>query len=168
MSAPIDATRAERWTLLAIGVASFELVAGALWIQLAWQEDPCPLCIIQRYLFLLIALFTFVAAAGGRRVALLRVLSLTTALAGAAVAVRHIYVQAHPGFSCGFDALQPVIDSLPPAHWLPPVFKVGGLCETLYPPILGLSLPMWALLGFSAIAVALGWRIRAQAVIRTA
>ncbi|KAF1035100.1 disulfide bond formation protein B [Burkholderia sp. Ac-20384] len=168
MSAPIDATRAERWTLLAIGVASFELVAGALWIQLAWQEDPCPLCIIQRYLFLLIALFTFVAAAGGRRVALLRVLSLTTALAGAAVAVRHIYVQAHPGFSCGFDALQPVIDSLPPAHWLPPVFKVGGLCETLYPPILGLSLPMWALLGFSAIAVALGWRIRAQAVIRAA
>ncbi|VWC63151.1 disulfide bond formation protein B 2 [Burkholderia lata] len=168
MSAPIDATRAERWTLLAIGVASLALVAGALWIQLAWQEDPCPLCIIQRYLFLLIALFAFVAAAGGRRVALLRGLSLATALAGAAVAIRHIYVQAHPGFSCGFDALQPVVDGLPPAHWLPLVFKVGGLCETLYPPILGLSLPMWALVGFAAIAAALGWRIRAQAVIRTA
>ncbi|NIE60439.1 MULTISPECIES: disulfide bond formation protein B [unclassified Burkholderia] len=168
MSAPIDATRAERWTLLAIGAGSLALVAGALWIQLVWQEDPCPLCIIQRYLFLLIALFAFVGAAGGRRVALLRGLSLATALAGAAVAIRHIYVQAHPGFSCGFDALQPLVDSLPPAHWLPLVFKVGGLCETLYPPILGLSLPMWALAGFAVIAAALGWRIRAQAVVRTA
>ncbi|OXI80479.1 disulfide bond formation protein B [Burkholderia sp. AU33423] len=168
MSAPIDATCAERWTLLAIGAGSLALVAGALWIQLAWQEDPCPLCIIQRYLFLLIALFALVGAAGGRRVALLRGLSLASALAGAAVAIRHIYVQAHPGFSCGFDALQPVVDGLPPAHWLPLVFKVGGLCETLYPPILGLSLPMWALAGFAAIAAALGWRIRAQAVVRTA
>jgi protein dithiol:quinone oxidoreductase len=63
-------------------------------------------------------------------------------------AVRHVYVQANPGFSCGFDALQPIVDSLPPAHWLPGVFKVAGLCETAYPPILGLTLPMWALVGF--------------------
>jgi protein dithiol:quinone oxidoreductase len=57
-------------------------------------------------------------------------------------------VLANPGFSCGFDALQPLVDSLPPAHWLPGVFKVAGLCETAYPPIFGLSLPEWSLLAF--------------------
>jgi protein dithiol:quinone oxidoreductase len=168
MSAPVQLSVQDRWTLRAIGAGSLALVVGALWIQLAWHEDPCPLCIIQRYLFLLVAVFALAASAIERRATPLRLLALVCALAGAAVAVRHIYVQAHPGFSCGFDALQPVVDSLPPAHWLPLVFKVGGLCETLYPPILGLSLPMWALAGFIAIAAAIGWQLRAQPAARTA
>ena len=79
---------------------------------------------------------------------LLELLAALSALAGIVTAVRHVYVQANPGFSCGFDALQPVVDSLPPAHWLPGVFKVAGLCETAYPPILGLTLPMWSLVAF--------------------
>ena len=57
---------------------------------------------------------------------LLEVLAALSALAGIVTAARHVYVQAHPGFSCGFDALQPVVDGLPPAHWLPGVFKVAG------------------------------------------
>ncbi|MEQ5840650.1 disulfide bond formation protein B [Paraburkholderia acidicola] len=157
----------QRWTLRAIGVGCIAFVAGALWIQQVLHEDPCPLCIIQRYLFLLIAVFAFASSISGRSAQLWRTLALLSALAGAGVAARHVYVQAHPGFSCGFDALQPVVDGLPPAHWLPLVFKVGGLCETTYPPILGLSLPMWAFAGFSVIAVAavvIGWRMRLHAL----
>ncbi|WP_176055673.1 disulfide bond formation protein B, partial [Paraburkholderia caribensis] len=63
-------------------------------------------------------------------------------------------IQLHPGFSCGFDTLQPIVDSLPPAHWLPSVFKVAGLCETAYPPILGILLPGWAAIGFVVIFLA--------------
>jgi len=70
-------------------------------------------------------------------------------------AARHVYVQARPGFSCGFDALQPLVDGLPPAQWLPGVFKVAGLCETPYPPILGLSLPQWSLIAFVVAFIAL-------------
>ncbi len=68
----------------------------------------------------------------------------------------------NPGFSCGFDALQPVVDSLPPAHWLPGVFKVAGLCETAYPPILGLTLPMWSLVAFVVAFVPLALSLVAQ------
>ncbi len=88
-----------------------------------------------------------------------------SALGGIVAAGRHVYVQAHPGFSCGFDALQPLVDSLPPASWLPMVFKVAGLCETPYPPILGLSLPTWSLIGFVAAFVPLVlslWRGRGR------
>ncbi|KVN02709.1 disulfide bond formation protein B [Burkholderia stagnalis] len=164
MNTPARSSAAQRWTLRAIGASCIALVAGALMVQLVLHEDPCPLCIIQRYLFLLIAVFSFAGSVGGRRAGLWQALALSSALAGAGVAVRHVYVQAHPGFSCGADALQPVVDGLPPAHWLPLVFKVGGLCETSYPPILGLSLPMWALAGFSAIAVVVGWRMRLHTV----
>jgi disulfide bond formation protein DsbB len=139
--------RRERSLLVLLGLICVALVGGALYLQYFLREDPCPLCILQRYFFLLIAIFAFLGARfnNWRGVRLLEALS---ALAGIVTAARHVYVQANPGFSCGFDALQPVVDSLPPAHWLPGVFKVAGLCETAYPPILGLTLPMWSLVAF--------------------
>jgi protein dithiol:quinone oxidoreductase len=142
--------RRERSLLVLLGFICLALVAGALYLQYFRHEDPCPLCIMQRYFYLLIAIFAFLGARlrGWRGVRLLEVLAVLSAAAGTATAAKHVYVQANPGFSCGFDALQPLVDSLPPAHWLPGVFKVAGLCETAYPPILGLTLPMWSLLGF--------------------
>ncbi|ANB73568.1 disulfide bond formation protein B [Paraburkholderia phytofirmans OLGA172] len=142
--------RRERSLLVLLGLICVGLVAGALYLQYGLHEDPCPLCIIQRYFFLLIAIFAFLGARfnSWRGVRLLEVLAALSALGGIATAARHVYVQANPGFSCGFDALQPVVDSFPPAHWLPGVFKVAGLCETPYPPILGLSLPTWSLVAF--------------------
>lgn len=142
--------RRERSLLVLLGFICLALVAGALYLQYFRHEDPCPLCIMQRYFYLLIAIFAFLGARlrGWRGVRLLEVLAVLSAAAGIATAAKHVYVQANPGFSCGFDALQPLVDSLPPAQWLPGVFKVAGLCETAYPPILGLTLPMWSLLGF--------------------
>lgn len=142
--------RRERSLLVLLGFICLAMVAGALYLQYFKQEDPCPLCIMQRYFYLLIAVFAFLGARlrGWRGVRLLELLAALSAAAGIVTAARHVYIQANPGFSCGFDALQPLVDSLPPAHWLPGVFKVGGLCETPYPPILGLSLPMWSLIGY--------------------
>ncbi len=157
--------RRERNLLVLLGFVCLGLVGGALYLQYAKHEDPCPLCIIQRYLFLLVALFAFVGAArqSWRGIAVFEGLIAITAAAGIAGAARHLYIQLNPGFSCGFDALQPVVDSLPPAHWLPSVFKVAGLCETVYPPILGILLPGWALIAFVLIfvpVVASLWRRR--------
>lgn len=142
--------RRERYLLVLLALICVALVGGALYMQYGLREDPCPLCILQRYFFLLIAIFAFLGARfdNWRAVRLLEVLAALSALAGIVTAARHVYVQANPGFSCGFDALQPLVDSLPPAHWLPGVFKVAGLCETAYPPIFGISLPGWSLIAF--------------------
>ena len=157
--------RRERMLLVLLGLICVGLVAGALYLQFVEHEDPCPLCIIQRYFFLLIAIFAFLGARlrGWGGVRLLELLALLSAAGGIATAARHVFVQSHPNFSCGFDALQPLVDGLPPAHWLPSVFKVAGLCETPYPPILGISLPGWSLIGFVVAFVALAlslWRNR--------
>jgi disulfide bond formation protein DsbB len=138
--------RRERRLLVLLGFVSLGLVGGALYLQFFHGEDPCPLCIIQRYFFVLVAI---------------------SALGGAATAARHVYVQSHPGFSCGFDALQPIVDGLPPASWLPQVFKVAGLCETPYPPILGLSLPQWSLIAFVLIFVLVAASVRLKRKLRT-
>ncbi|WP_118179421.1 disulfide bond formation protein B [Paraburkholderia phosphatilytica] len=149
--------RRERSLLVLLGMICIALVGGALYMQYVENEDPCPLCIIQRYFFLLVAIFAFLGArfSNWRAVRLLEVLALLSAAAGIATALRHLYVLANPGFSCGFDALEPIVDGLPPAHWLPGIFKVSGLCETPYPPILHLSLPAWSLVGFAIAFISL-------------
>ncbi|MDR5749915.1 MULTISPECIES: disulfide bond formation protein B [unclassified Caballeronia] len=161
--------RRERRLLVLLGFVCLALVGGALYLQFYHGEDPCPLCIIQRYFFVLIAVFAFLGAGlnGWRGVALLESLVALSALGGIVTAARHVYVQARPGFSCGFDALQPVVDSLPPARWLPQVFKVAGLCETPYPPILGLSLPQWSLVAFAVIFLAVVASLRSKRRLRT-
>ncbi|PLZ01129.1 disulfide bond formation protein B [Burkholderia sp. WAC0059] len=161
--------RHERGLLFLLGLICLALLAGALWMQYGKGEDPCPLCIIQRYFFLLIAIFAFIGARFGswRGVRAAEALVVLSALGGIVASARHVYVQAHPSFSCGFDALEPIVDGLPPAHWLPSVFKVAGLCETQYPPIFGISLPGWALIGFVCAFVAVAtslWRNRNRQV----
>ncbi len=149
--------RRERRLLILLALICLALVAGALYMQYAAHEDPCPLCIIQRYFFILIAVFAFLGArlSSWRGVRVLEGLAALSALGGIVASARLVWVQAFPAYSCGFDALQPVVDALPPAHWLPSVFKVAGLCETTYPPILGLSLPTWSLIAFVCMFVPL-------------
>jgi protein dithiol:quinone oxidoreductase len=145
--------RRERGLLTLLGLICLALLGGALYMQYVEHQDPCPLCIIQRYCFLLIALFAFIGArsSGWRGVRVLETLIVLTSVGGIVASAKLVWVQAVPNFSCGFDTLEPIVDGLPPAKWLPGVFKVQGLCETVYPPIFGLSVPMWALIGFVCI-----------------
>lgn len=147
--------RRERGLLVLLALICLALLAGALYMQYVEHEDPCPLCIIQRYFFLLIAIFAFLGArlSSWRGVRVLEALVALSALGGIVASARLVWVQAFPAYSCGFDALEPIVDALPPAHWLPGVFKVQGLCETVYPPILGISLPAWSLIAFVFIFV---------------
>ncbi|MBD1550949.1 disulfide bond formation protein B [Pseudomonas typographi] len=140
----------ERRFLVLLGLICLALIGGALFMQHVLGEMPCPLCILQRYALLLIAVFAFLAAAmpGKRSITLFEVLVVLSALGGVAAAGNHAWVLAHPLSSCGVDTLQPIVDGLPLAKWLPQVFEVQGFCTTPYPPVLGLSLAQWALLAF--------------------
>lgn len=161
--------RRQRGLLVLLALICVALFAGALYFQYIERQDPCPLCIIQRYCLLLIAIFSLLGArmSGWRGVRVFEALAALSALGGIVAAAKLVYVQANPGFSCGFDRLQPVVDALPPAHWLPGVFKVQGLCETTYPPIAGLSMPTWALAAFVCAFIPLVmslWRNRRRQV----
>ncbi|WP_263262587.1 disulfide bond formation protein B [Pseudomonas sp. RIT-PI-S] len=155
----------ERRFLLLLGVICLAMLGGALYLQVVLEEAPCPLCILQRYAFVLIALFAFIGAAmpGQRGVTVFEALVVISAVAGLAAAGQHAWVLAHPLSSCGVDTLQPIVDGLPLAKLLPSVFEVQGFCTTPYPPILGLSLAQWALVAFTltVVLVPLGvWRNR--------
>ncbi|MFQ6573235.1 disulfide bond formation protein B [Pseudomonas sp. UM16] len=150
----------ERRFLVLLGVICLALIGGALYMQVVLGEAPCPLCILQRYALLLIAVFAFIGAAmpGPRSLTVLEGLVVLSAIGGIAAAGNHVYILANPAVSCGIDTLQPIVDGLPLASVLPLVFQVDGFCATPYPPVLGLSLAQWSLLAFilTAVLVPLG------------
>lgn len=144
--------------LLAVGIISLALVGFALYLQHVKGQMPCPLCVIQRYAFITLALVCFVFAAMPRSATRFGAsLGVLTALGGAGVAGWHVWVKAHPSVSCGIDPLETSLNRFPTAELMPFVFKADGLCSAEYPNILGLSNPQWSLIWFATFALILIW-----------
>ncbi len=142
--------------LLLTAATSLSLIGVALYFQLADRMLPCPLCVIQRYAFIVIAIGSLIAI--GKSSLKRKIgcgIGLYGALSGAGVALHQLYVIAHPDIKCGIDPVQTAVNSLPFADWLPDVFMAEGLCGTYYDPILGLSIPQWALTWFIIYTVTL-------------
>lgn len=152
---------------LAITAFSWGLIAWALVIQHYDGLDPCPLCILQRYAFLLIGAASVVAAfakPGAMTQRISQLIALLAALAGAGVAIRQLWVIAHPVVQCGRDQLEIFVNRLWPAQVLPEVFRADGLCGMELPKIFGiLGIPEGALLGFVLCGLASVIVIRARA-----
>jgi disulfide bond formation protein DsbB len=145
-----------RHILLSLAAVSFALVGAALYLQHAKDMLPCPLCIIQRYLFLGIGIFSLVGAFAGKLKAWAG-LALLSGIGGLGVVGKHLYVIAHPGFSCGIDPMETVLNRIPTATLLPSVFRADGLCEAMQDPVLGLSVPQWSAVWFALLTLALAW-----------
>ena len=143
-----------RSLLLAIASVCLLLIGAALYLQHVDKLLPCPLCVIQRYLFLAIALCCAVGAYGGKpRVG--AAMGLLGALGGLAVVGKHLYVLANPGLSCGIDPMETMLNKIPTATMMPWLFQADGLCEDARDTLLALSIPQWSAVGFAVVTIAL-------------
>jgi disulfide bond formation protein DsbB len=122
------------------------LLAEAMVLQHIKGQAPCPLCVLQRAGYVLVALIALVAA-------IRRPLALA-ALAGLGVATRHVWVLYHPKFGCGIDVLEQFVNDLPTAKLLPRLFHASGECTAPQAPMLGLQVPEWSLIWFSLLFLA--------------
>jgi disulfide bond formation protein DsbB len=147
-----------RSLLLSIAVASFGLIGVALYLQHGLDMLPCPLCVIQRYLFIAIGVFALIGAYTSKPKALAS-LGLLSALGGLGTAGKHLWVLAHPGLSCGIDPMETFLNKIPTATALPFLFKADGLCEDALAPWFGLSIPQWSFLWFGLFTLTLGWAL---------
>jgi disulfide bond formation protein DsbB len=141
-----------------IFTACAALMAFGLYLQHVQNLEPCPLCIMQRYAFVLTGFIALVAAVHGPgRVgqAIYGLLVTVAAGAGAGVAARQIWLQHNPpkALDCGPD-LNYMLDSFPLSQVLPKIFKGEGDCAKVVWQWLGLSIPEWALVWFVAFIAA--------------
>ena len=135
-------------------VAALLLLFG-LYLQHVVGLEPCPMCIVQRYAFVVVALLAAVAASSKspRAWAGLGILIVVLSAFGAFVAARQSYLQWFPPevFTCGRD-LYGMIESFPLQRVIPMVFKGSGDCSAIDWTFLGGSIANWSFLCFCDVA----------------
>jgi disulfide bond formation protein DsbB len=146
-----------RTLLLSIALACFGVVGVALYLQHAVDLAPCPMCVIQRYAFLTVGIAALIGYFA-KSIQIPAAIALLAAIGGLIAAGRHLYILAHPGFSCGIDPTETFLNKLPTATYLPSVFEAYGACEHA-DEFLGMSIPQWSFLWFGLFTVALGWTL---------
>ncbi len=142
------------FALFLVTVAS---MAFALYLQHQLHLEPCPLCITQRVFVMLVGLFALLAAlhnpsGWGRRV--YAVLCTLAAVAGGAVAARHVWLQHLPedlAPACG-PSLEYMLETLPLSETFELVMMGDGNCAETVWTLFGFSIPEQTLALFVVMA----------------
>jgi disulfide bond formation protein DsbB len=136
------------------------LIAFALYAQYVLMMDPCPLCILQRVVFIALGVVFLVGALHGPRHygrMVYAVLATLVATVGAAIAGRHLWIQSLPADqvpSCGAPLgylLETRAGHGGLVGVLAKVLSGSGECAKVE-PILGVPMPAWSLLWFVVLA----------------
>lgn len=161
-----------RQILSLVCLGSFGLLAYGLYLQHVVGLEPCPMCIVQRYALVLVAVVAGLSAMGKARAVHVTGALLMMLLAGfgAFVAARQSWLQWYPPevTSCGRD-FYGMIETFPLQRAIPMIFKGSGDCAAIDWTFLGGSIANWSFLCFVAIVlVSLVLITRRQRGFRTA
>jgi protein dithiol:quinone oxidoreductase len=138
------------------------LLGYGYFLQYAQGLEPCPLCMVQRFFFYLVAGVCLVAAihAPARTGSILYgSLAALIALGGAAAAGRQVWLQHLPADKvpqCGPDLMY-MLNNLPLSRTLEKLFYGSGECAKVDWTFLGLSIAEWSLLWFIALVLYALW-----------
>ena len=144
------------WFLLGFAGCVFLLAMGA-YFQFVGGLDPCPLCISQRIAILLTGL-VFLSAAihnpGQTGTTVYGILGAVTALCGASISTRHVWIQHLPADKtpeCG-PGLEYVLKNFPLSETVKLMLSGTGDCAKVDWTLWGFSMPAWTVLAFLMLA----------------
>ena len=148
----------QRPLFLAAFLVCAALMATALTMQYALKLEPCPLCIFQRVFVMALGGIALVAAIhdpglAGRRV--YGVLIVVFGVLGMIVAGRPVRLQSLPADQvpeCG-PGLEYMLNAFPLTEALSLVFRGSGECADVQWVFLGLTIPGWTLVIFTAFTI---------------
>ena len=149
-----------------IALACIGMLAFGAYLQHVVDLEPCPMCIVQRYALILIAICSISASVISlKRSSQLRrstwqtvwaSLALLFAGGGAFVAARQSFLQWYPPeiMSCGRD-FYGMVETFPLKRAIPMIFKGSGDCTKVDWTFLGGSIANWSFAAFVAMALML-------------
>ena len=143
-------------------LACAALLAYGYYLQYFQNQDPCPLCMVQRgFYYVVLALFAAAAIHApnllGRR--LYGGLGSVAAAGGFGVAARQVWLQHLPADqvpACGPDLFF-MVENFPLSRMLEKLFMGSGQCAEVTWRFLGLSIAEWSLAWFTALAAYALW-----------
>ena len=145
------------------------LLATAIYFQFVGELEPCPLCISQRIMVLAVAVVLLVAVLHNPEplgVRVYAILGFITALGGASISGRHVWLQHLPADevpACG-PGLEYMFKNFPLSDTLRAMLSGTGDCAKVDWTLLGFSMPVWVLLcflGLAAWSLAQFWNVQA-------
>ena len=151
-------TLCNRWLYLAGALVIAVLFGAALYLQYVLHQDPCPLCMVQRFIFVVLFIVFVLAAlhAPGRSAAKVYGAVVTVlSLCGVAVAGRHIWIQHLPEDevpACG-PGLNYMLEHFPLSNVLKELMHGSGECAAKGWTFLTLGIPEWSLIGYVLLAL---------------
>ena len=150
--------QAPRRVLALISVACVAMLAFGMYLQHVVGLEPCPMCIVQRYALIGVAIFTGLASARGSKGWWMGwgVLALIASGFGAFVAARQSWLQWYPPevATCGRD-FYGMIENYPISRAIPMIFRGSGDCAAIDWTFLGGSIANWSFVCFVGFAVVL-------------
>ena len=150
----VDQTPRRLLALISAGCVA--MLAFGLYLQHGVGLEPCPMCIVQRYALVLVAVVAGITALSGKKSVLVSgsVLMLLASGFGAFVAARQSWLQWYPPevASCGRD-FYGMIETFPLKRAIPMIFKGSGDCTKIDWTFLGLSIANWSFISFVVIAL---------------
>lgn len=130
------------------------MLAYAYYEQYVNDLNPCPLCLVQRFIVLLLGLLFFITFIFSPKFIwkkIFFVLKLLTSITGVFVSAWHVRLQNLPADEipdCG-PGLGYMIENFPVGTIIKNLFTGSGQCAEVSWRFLGLSMPAWTLIVFT-------------------
>ena len=147
-----------RSALLALALLCLVAVGAALVSQHVYDMQPCPWCILQRVIFVLIAVLLLLGAFLPGRIAFVG-LAVLSALAGITAALYQHFVAAKSD-SCNLTLADKIVSGIGLDKLLPPVFEVRASCADAAVDLLHVPYEFWSLGLYVMLVVAAVWALR--------
>ena len=151
-----------RFAFAAPALVCAGLLGFGYYLQYFDNQDPCPLCLVQRgFYYGVLAVFAIAALHGPKKTgnSVYCAVAAVLALGGFGVAARQVWLQHLPVDqvpACGPDLFF-MMENFPLRRLLEKVFLGSGQCAEVNWRFLGLSIAEWSLACFMALALYALW-----------
>lgn len=147
-----------RLVLALICIACIAMLGFGMYLQYGQGLEPCPMCIVQRYALIGVAVCSGLASLRSAPVWWKGwgFLALLSSGFGAFVAARQSWLQWYPPeiASCGRD-FYGMIENYPLSRAIPMIFRGSGDCAAVDWTFLGGSIANWSLVCFTVFIIVL-------------
>ncbi len=157
------------WFLIT-GVSCFLMLGIGAYFQFVEHLEPCPLCISQRIMILLLGILLLTAAIHNPKYRGIRrysILATLVAIGGGSISARHVWIQHLPANEvpeCG-PGLSYIFENFPLTETLKLMLSGTGECAKVDWSLFGISIPGWTLLAFlilATISLLQWWNIKSE------